>query len=92
MTTRTTRAATNGATISRKIVHAGAQNARGTGEDRCLIAHWEGALERFEIAEVLPDYLGRDFCRTYALCRRLEARHYRAQVPDLDYLWYLGSI
>jgi glutamine synthetase len=54
--------------------------------------HWEGALSRFEEAVVLPGYLGADFCRTYLECRRLEARHYRAQVPDLDYLWYLGSI
>jgi glutamine synthetase len=54
--------------------------------------HWEGALTRFEHATVLPDYLGREFCATYAQCRRLEARHYREQVPDLDYLWYLGNI
>ena len=54
--------------------------------------HWEGALAQFENARVLPDYLGEGFCATYARCRQLEASHYRAQVPDLDYLWYLGSI
>ena len=54
--------------------------------------HWEGALAQFEAASVLPDYLGRKFCATYAQCRQLEARQYRAQVPDLDYLWYLGNI
>jgi len=54
--------------------------------------HWEGALAAFEHARVLPDYLGGRFCATYAQCRRLEARQYRAEVPDLDYLWYLGSI
>jgi glutamine synthetase len=54
--------------------------------------HWEGALAALENARVLPRYLGADFCATYAQCRRLEARDYRSQVPDLDYLWYLGSI
>jgi len=54
--------------------------------------HWEGALAALEDARVLPRYLGEDFCATYAQCRLLEARDYRAQVPDLDYLWYLGSI
>jgi glutamine synthetase len=54
--------------------------------------HWEGALESFEAARILPGYLGKDFCETYARCRRLELRQYRAQVPDLDYIWYLGSI
>jgi glutamine synthetase len=54
--------------------------------------HWEGALAQFAQARVLPEYLGEDFCATYVQCRRLEARQYRAEVPDLDYLWYLGSI
>jgi len=54
--------------------------------------HWEGALALFENARVLPDYLGKAFCATYAQCRQLEARQYREQVPDLDYFWYLGSI
>jgi glutamine synthetase len=54
--------------------------------------HWEAALASLEAASVLPGYLGEDFCATYAQCRRLEARDYRLQVPDLDYMWYLGSI
>lgn len=53
---------------------------------------WEESLSAFEASPVLPAYLGEPFCRTYARCRRLEASQYRAQVPDLDYLWYLGSL
>ncbi len=53
---------------------------------------WEGALARFRTAQVLPGYLGAEFCDTYAQCRELEAAEYRAQVPDLDYSWYLGNI
>ena len=54
--------------------------------------NWFGALERFEAARVLPGYLGEDFCRTYAQCRRLEAHAYQKQVPDLDYSWYLRNL
>jgi glutamine synthetase len=56
------------------------------------IPHWEGALDRLERAEVLPGYLGEDFCKTYLACRWLEARQYRAEVPDVDYSWYLVGI
>jgi glutamine synthetase len=41
---------------------------------------------------VLPDYLGAGFCDAYTQCRELEAAEFRAQVPDLDYAWYLGNI
>jgi len=54
--------------------------------------HWEGALDVFERGAVLRDYLGGGFCDTYVECRRLEAAEYRRQVPDIDYLWYLGGI
>ncbi len=54
--------------------------------------YWEGALAQFRNAQVLPGYLGAEFCDTYAQCRELEAAEYRAQVPDLDYSWYLGNI
>lgn len=54
--------------------------------------YWEGALERFAGAEILREYLGQAFCDLYVQCRRLEAEEYRAQVPETDYLWYLGSI
>jgi glutamine synthetase len=54
--------------------------------------YWEGALEQFRNAQVLPAYLGAEFCETYIQCRELEAAEYRAQVPDLDYSWYLGNI
>ena len=54
--------------------------------------YWEGALAQFRNARVLPEYLGAAFCDTYARCRELEAAEYRAQVPDLDYSWYLGNI
>jgi len=54
--------------------------------------YWEGALAQFRYAQVLPDYLGAGFCAAYTQCRELEAAEFRAQVPDLDYAWYLGNI
>jgi len=60
--------------------------------DEDAVFHWEGALERFGKAHILPGYLGAEFWDTYRQCRELEAREYRAQIPDLDYTWYLGNI
>jgi len=60
--------------------------------DREAAIYWEGALAQFRNAQVLPAYLGAAFCNTYTQCRELEAAEYRAQVPDLDYSWYLGNI
>jgi glutamine synthetase len=60
--------------------------------DGATALYWEGALAQFKSARVLPDYLGAAFCDTYTRCRELEAAEYRAQVPDLDYSWYLGNI
>jgi glutamine synthetase len=54
--------------------------------------HWYGAIEGFEAAKILPQYLGQEFCQTYAQCRRMEAQAYHKQVPDLDYGWYLRNL
>jgi len=68
------------------------REGQAIGQGSTAGPHWGAALAQFESATVLPGYLGEAFCSTYARCRRLEARDYRTQVPDLDYLWYLGSI
>lgn len=52
---------------------------------------WEQAIAAFEAAEVLPRHFGESFCRLYAQVRRAEAAAYRAEVPDVDHAWYLGS-
>ncbi len=53
---------------------------------------WEEAIARFAAGTLLPGYLGADFCALYAAARRSEADAYRAEVPDLDYAWYLPTI
>jgi glutamine synthetase len=57
-----------------------------------LSQRWEQALDAFDAATVLPHYLGQEFCFVFSAARRFEADQFHAQVPDLDYDWYLPSI
>jgi glutamine synthetase len=52
----------------------------------------EEALELFRTGQVLPAYLGTDFVEAFTAQRRGEANLYYAQVPDLDYAWYLRAL
>ena len=62
------------------------------GDVVTIAPQWGEALTQFESGKILPEYLGAEFCKTYAQCRRLEAEEYYSQVPDLDYSWYLRNI
>jgi glutamine synthetase len=53
---------------------------------------WDRALDKFARSKVLPEYLGRDFCRYYLANRRAECEQYHNQVPLLDFEWYLRAI
>ena len=53
---------------------------------------WETALVAFDASPLWPDYLGTEFCRVYSAARRFEAEAYHAEVPGLDYEWYLGAV
>lgn len=57
-----------------------------------LSPRWETALDAFDAGQLLPDYLGAEFCRVFSLARRHEAEAFHAQVSNLDYEWYLGTI
>ncbi|MCC7258478.1 MAG: glutamine synthetase [Gammaproteobacteria bacterium] len=60
--------------------------------DVTLAHRWESALDAFDRARVLPGYLGEEFCRVFSVARRFEADQFHAEVPNLDYDWYLPSI
>jgi glutamine synthetase len=62
------------------------------GAEVSLSPRWERALDDFEAGRILPPYLGAGFCRAFATARRFEAEQFHAQVPDLDYAWYLPAI
>ena len=53
---------------------------------------WETALTAFDASALWPGYLGAEFCRVYGAARRFEAEAYHAEVPGLDYAWYLGTL
>jgi glutamine synthetase len=57
-----------------------------------LSHRWEQALDAFDRGRILPPYLGEEFCRVFSTARRYEAEQFHAQVPNLDYDWYLPSI
>lgn len=53
---------------------------------------WETALAAFDASALWPEYFGVDFCRVYSAARHYEAESYHAEVPALDYEWYLGTM
>ena len=57
-----------------------------------LSPRWETALDTFDAGQLLPGYLGAEFCRVFSQARRFEAEAFHAQVGNLDYEWYLGTI
>ncbi len=57
-----------------------------------LSHRWETALDAFDAGQILPPYLGEEFCRVFSTARRFEAEQFHAQVSNLDYDWYLPAI
>ncbi len=53
---------------------------------------WETALAAFDASTLWPEYFGAEFCRVYSAARHFEAEAYHAEVPGLDYEWYLGAL
>ena len=53
---------------------------------------WETAISRFQRSKVLPEYLGKDYCKAYAMVRRNEAEKYHNKIAQLDFDWYLRSV
>ena len=53
---------------------------------------WDAAIDRFSRSKVLPEYLGEDYCRYYAINRREESRQFHNIVSPLDFEWYLRSV
>ena len=53
---------------------------------------WDTALDKFERSKILPQYLGEDYCRYFAMNRREESRQFHNTVSQLDFDWYLRSV
>ena len=54
--------------------------------------HWHTALQLFRAGTVLPEYLGEDYCKAFALVRQGECDEFYARVSNLDYEWYLRAL
>lgn len=52
---------------------------------------WRKATERFATAQILPEYLGREFCDLFIATKRQEAELFAAQTTPLEYEWYLRN-
>ena len=61
-------------------------------EEITLPTDWPRALEVFEQGEILPRYLGEDYCKLFAIIRRDEYRQFNAVISNVDYEWYLRSV
>ena len=53
---------------------------------------WEAAIEKFSKSKVLPDYLGEEFCKYYALHRLGESRQFHNVIPQTDFDYYLRAV
>jgi len=57
-----------------------------------LPVHWPQALDAFEAGTILPRYLGEEFSRIFALCRREECNRFQTEISNRDYEWYLRAV
>ena len=57
-----------------------------------LPVRWQAALDAFQNAKVIPNYLGEEYCRVFLHSRRCESDRFHSQMSNKDYEWYLRSI
>ena len=53
---------------------------------------WDDAIDRFARSKILPQYLGEEYCRIYAIHRREESRRFHNVISNVDFEWYLGPV
>jgi glutamine synthetase len=53
---------------------------------------WEAAIDKFSRSKVLPEYLGKDYCKYYAMNRRAEEKKFHNVISQLDFDWYLRAV
>ena len=63
-----------------------------SADETTLPTRLDAAIALFADSDVLPTYLGPEFTTIYAAIRQGESNAYHAQVPDVDYAWYLRAL
>ncbi len=56
-----------------------------------LPTNWFAAVDAFSQSSILRDYLGDDFVNQYTTVKQTEQDRFFAEVPTLDYDWYLSN-
>ncbi len=62
------------------------------GEVVTLPVRWPQALDAFSQGSLLRDYLGDEYCRIFANCRKEESDRFQVEVSNRDYEWYLRGV
>ena len=53
---------------------------------------WDPAIDKFSRSKILPEYLGADYCKYFAMNRRAESAKFHNIISDLDFDWYLRAV
>jgi glutamine synthetase len=59
---------------------------------RKLPSRWDAAIDRFARSRILPEYLGREYCKTYTTNRRVEAERFHNVISNVDFDWYMRAV
>lgn len=65
-------------------------NRDASGDDKPP-SNWFAAVDRFHGSALMRDYLGERFVDMFTIVKRVEQDNYFAQVPPIDYEWYLRN-
>ena len=57
-----------------------------------LPLRWPLALDAWDAGAILPKYLGEEYHRVFAACRREEEDKFHAEVTNRDYEWFLRAV
>lgn len=60
--------------------------------DPSLPDNWKEALAALEQGKILPDYLGKEYCKMYIACKTEEMEAFQRHISGLEYEWYLSSV
>ncbi len=65
--------------------------AQAAANSTRLPSNWFAAVDDFAASPVIADYLGTRFQKMFASVKRTEQDRFFAQVPPIDYEWYLRN-
>jgi len=53
---------------------------------------WDAAIDKFSRSKILPQYLGAEYCKSYAAIKRDESRRFHNIVSYADFDWYMRAV